>query len=141
VVWAAGIAGATTGATAGTTAGATGTTAAAAPTAAGLDATLASANTTANAALPSASAPLTTAGVDGAGLTSAGASEGLNLAGGSTDAGLKYAGVRRVLQLIRFHLIMPTPLPEALLGLHLLLLQPLKTQCFPTLINFMLPIQ
>jgi hypothetical protein len=91
----AGVAGATTGATAGTTAGATGTTAAAAAPAAapGLDAALASANTTANAALPSAGAPLTTAGVDGAGLTSAGASEGLNLAGGSTDAGLKYARV------------------------------------------------
>jgi hypothetical protein len=112
----AGVAGATTGATAGTTVGATGTTAAAAPAAAGLDATLASANATANAALPSASAPLTTAGVDGAKLTSAGASEGLNLAGGSTDAGLKYAGVRQGSSIDPFSLNYANPLAGSTVG-------------------------
>jgi hypothetical protein len=118
----AGVAGATTGATAGTTAGLLPlrlrlVPAAAAPAVtAGLDATLASANTTASAALPSASAPLTTAGVDGAGLTSAGASEGLNLAGGSTDAGLKYAGVPQGASIDPFSLNYADPLAGSTVG-------------------------
>jgi hypothetical protein len=132
----AGVAGATTGATAGTTVGATGTTAAAAPAAAGLDATLASANATANAALPSASAPLTTAGVDGAGLTSAGASEGLNLAGGSTDAGLKYAGVPQGSSINPFSLNYADPLTGSTVGATPTSVAAAENPMFPSINKF-----
>jgi hypothetical protein len=134
----AGIAGATTGATAGTTAGATGTTAAAAAPAAapGLDAALASANTTASAALPSAGAPLTTAGVDGAGLTSAGASEGLNLAGGSTDAGLKYTGVPQGASIDPFSLNYADPLTGSTVGATPTSVAAAENPMFPSINKF-----
>ena len=134
----AGVAGATTGATAGTTAGATGTTAAAAAPAAapGLDAALASANTTASAALPSAGAPLTTAGVDGAGLTSAGASEGLNLAGGSTDAGLKYAGVPQGASIDPFSLNYADPLTGSTVGATPTSVAAAENPMFPSINKF-----